>query len=185
MPLSHAATVVAWPSSGSHSSDTIVMWSRNFSIGFRIGMNSKFSPTVFGVQKPGRSPSGTKTAPNRRVGLGAAAVLASAVSAGTIDSSSGSASVTPTPRRNVRLGNDILVMNMVASSFVVRPTAGRLPTIDAFYRAAVRTAGFSMSWVTFIRFWNGALLTMPSTIDENLLSWRAASRTIARTVGMS
>ena len=31
---------------------------------------------------------------------------------------SGGASVTPTPRRNVRLGNDILVINMVASSFL-------------------------------------------------------------------
>src|SRR6266581_3312321 len=96
------------------------MWSRNFSIGFKIGMNSKFSPTVFGVQNPGRSPSGTKMAPKRRVGFGAAAVLAMAVIAGTIDSSSGSARVTPMPRRNVRLGNDILVMNMVASSLLVR-----------------------------------------------------------------
>ena len=48
---------------------------------------------------------------------GLAAVLAIAVMAGTIDSSSGSASVTPMPRRNVRGGNAILVMNMVASSF--------------------------------------------------------------------
>jgi hypothetical protein len=36
-----------------------------------------------------------------------------------MDSSSGSANVTPMPRKNVRRGNDILVMNMTASSFSV------------------------------------------------------------------
>src|SRR4051812_28942847 len=93
-------------------------------------MNSKLSPTVFGVQNPGRSPSGTKIAPKRRVGFGAAAVLAIAVIAGTIDSSSGSASVTPIPRRKVRLGNDILVMNMAASSLLgpAQPPATRALT---------------------------------------------------------
>ena len=53
------------------------------------------------------------------------------------------------------------------------------------YRAAVRTAGFSISWVTLVRFWNGVLLTIPSTIDENLYPLGAVSRTMARTVGMS
>src|SRR5690349_24521708 len=53
-------------------------------------------------------------APNRRCGF--AAVLAVAVSAGTIDSSSGSARVTPMPRRNVRRGNAILVINIEAPS---------------------------------------------------------------------
>ena len=67
-PGVNQTTVVAWPSSGSQSSETIVTWSRNCSSGFRIGMNSKFSPVVFGVQKPGRSLSGTKIAPNRRCG---------------------------------------------------------------------------------------------------------------------
>src|SRR4051812_26965490 len=113
VPLSHAATVVAWPSRGSQSSETIVTWSRNGSSGFRIGMNSKFSPVVFGVQNPGRSPSGTKIAPNRRCGF--AAVFAVAVRAGTIDSSSGRARVTPIPRRKVRRGNAILVINIVVS----------------------------------------------------------------------
>jgi hypothetical protein len=41
-----------------------------------------------------------------------AGVCASAVNAGTIDSSSGSAIVVPTPSRNVRLGNAFLVTNM-------------------------------------------------------------------------
>src|ERR1700692_149578 len=92
----------------------MVVWVRNCSSGFRIGVNSKSAPTVFGVQNPGRSPSGTKIAPNRRCGF--AAVLARAVKAGTMESSNGSARVTPMPRRKVRRGNDILVMNMVASS---------------------------------------------------------------------
>ena len=52
-------------------------------------MNSKSLPTVVGAQYPGRSPSGTNTAPKRRTG--AAAVLASAVRAGTIESRNGSA----------------------------------------------------------------------------------------------
>src|ERR1700686_2814775 len=95
----------------------MVVWFRNCSSGFRIGVNSKSAPTVFGVQNPGRSPSGTKIAPNRRCGF--AAVLAMAVNAGSIYSSNGNARVTPMPRRNVRRGNDILVMNMVASSLLL------------------------------------------------------------------
>src|SRR4029453_1540249 len=39
-------------------------------------------------------------------------VSASAVAAGTIASRNGSATVAPTPRRNVRLGNAVLVRNM-------------------------------------------------------------------------
>ncbi len=46
---------------------------------------------------------------------GAAAVSRSGVSAGTIDSSSGSARVTPAPRRNVRRGRCFFEMNMIAS----------------------------------------------------------------------
>src|SRR5580704_16107362 len=130
----------------------MVVWLLNGSSGFRIGVNSKSAPTVFGVQNPGRSPSGTKIAPNRRCGF--AAVLAIAVKAGTIDSSNGSARVTPMPRRKVRRGNDILVMNMVASSLLswsgYRRTLRlvRLPPDVAFVdggpqRAAVLRAGFS------------------------------------------
>jgi hypothetical protein len=43
---------------------------------------------------------------------GFAAVFTVAVSAGTIASSSGRATVAPTPRRNVRRGSDNLEMNM-------------------------------------------------------------------------
>src|SRR6187431_2289474 len=92
-PLNQAATVVAWPPCGSHSSDTTVSEFRNGSSGFRIGENSKSAPTVLGVQYPGRSPSGTKMAPKRVTG--AAAVFTTAVKAGTIASSNGNASVAP------------------------------------------------------------------------------------------
>jgi hypothetical protein len=56
------------------------------------------------------APFGMKTAPKRSGGL--AGILACAVSAGTIASRNGNAMAAPTPRRNVRRGNDILVMNI-------------------------------------------------------------------------
>ena len=57
--------------------------------------------------------------PQKRL-FGSAAVLTSGVLAGTIESSSGSASVTPTPRRNVRRGRCFLVMNDMLSSVSTR-----------------------------------------------------------------
>jgi len=48
--------------------------------------------------------------PKRRAG--AAAVCASAVLAGTMASSSGSATAAPIPRRNVRRGREVFVMNI-------------------------------------------------------------------------
>src|SRR5437764_528706 len=53
--------------------------------------------------------------PTNRFG-GAAAVSRSGCKAGTIDSSSGKASVTPAPRRNVRRGMQVFVMNMLTPS---------------------------------------------------------------------
>src|SRR5687767_3981281 len=50
-----------------------------------------------------------------RVGRAPAAVCANAVPAGIIDSSSGSASVTPMPWRNVRRDRCFFVMNDIAS----------------------------------------------------------------------
>ena len=89
--------------------------SRNFSSGFRISLNSKPEPVDLGVQWLGRSPIGTKTAPKRRGGFAAVCVVA--VSAGTMASSSGSANVAPTPRKNVRRAKHNFVMNMTAFSF--------------------------------------------------------------------
>src|ERR1700730_3449593 len=51
-------------------------------------------------------------------GTGAAAVLATAVNAGTIASSSGSPKVAPTPRRNVRRGSASFVITIPILSFV-------------------------------------------------------------------
>ena len=101
------------PWSGRSRFDTTVTWSRKASIGLRIGLKSKLTPVVAGVQWLGRSPIGTKTAPNRLVG--AAAVFAVAVRAGTIASSSGSESVAPRPRRTVRRESAVFVMNIAGS----------------------------------------------------------------------
>ena len=58
------------------------------------------------------APFGTNTAPNRVFGF--AGVCASAVIAGTIASSTGSPTAAPMPRRNVRRGREVFVMNMVS-----------------------------------------------------------------------
>ena len=66
------------------------------------------------------------------------------------------------PRRNVRRGRCFLVMNIVVLQ--VRLTAGRFTRADSARRYAV-TRATSAACAFFI--WNGALFTMPSTIDEN------------------
>src|SRR5690349_449053 len=101
--------------------------------------------------------------PQKRL-FGLAAVLLNGVCAGTIASNSGSATVTPTPRRNVRRGMCFFVMNIAVVSLVY-----------------LRTALSS----TFIFIWKGGLLTMPTMSDEKWLLLRDASRTIARTAGIS
>src|SRR5262245_52341574 len=80
-----------------------------------MALNSKPAPVVGGVQWLGRSPIGTKMAPNRLVGV--AAVRAVRVRAGTMASSSGSDSVAPMPRSTVRRDTEDLVMNMTAPLF--------------------------------------------------------------------
>src|SRR6185295_409516 len=60
-------------------------------------------------------PFGMYTAPKRS----GATVAARALSAGTIDSRNGSASVAPSPRSTVRRGSDFLVTN-IGSLFSVR-----------------------------------------------------------------
>src|SRR5688572_1015982 len=111
LPVSQVPLLTAWvPAGGRSIFETTVIESRKDSIGFRIGLNSKPTPRVAGVQWLGRSPIGTKMAPNRRVG--APAVLTVAVSAGTIASSNGSARVAPIPRSIVRRDNALFVTNM-------------------------------------------------------------------------
>ena len=51
------------------------------------------------------------------MGLPVFILSATAVMAGTIESSSGSATVAPSPRRNVRRGRESFEMNMNAFSF--------------------------------------------------------------------
>jgi len=88
--------------------------SRYGSSGFKSGVKAKSRPVVAGVHCSMIAPFGTYTKPRRRCGL--AALFAMAVSAGTIASRNGSATVAPTPRRNVRRGNDSFEMNMFSPS---------------------------------------------------------------------
>jgi hypothetical protein len=70
-PVSHVPVLTACvPCSGRSTFDTTVTRSRKPSIGFRMGLNSKPTPVVGGVQWLGRSPIGTNTAPNRLSGRG-------------------------------------------------------------------------------------------------------------------
>jgi len=72
----------------------------------------------------------------------------SAANAGTIASSSGSASVAPAPRRNVRRGSAFWLKKVPCWSFMAGPQR-MSPSVAAFL------------------IWNGTLETMPSTIAEN------------------
>src|SRR5687768_8882874 len=91
---------------------------RNGSSGLVMNEKSKSGPACNGLQYPGDAPCGCQIPTNRRTG--AAAVNRVGVSAGTIDSSSGSASVTPAPRRNVRRAMCFLAMNISQSPRLVR-----------------------------------------------------------------
>jgi len=106
------------PSGGSADFDhrplSTVVWSFTFSSDSRIRGNFAGSgPSASGTHQPGAIPCGKKI-PAKRL-FGAAAVCARAVAAGTIASSSGRATVIPAPRRNVRRGIRLLVMNDMVS----------------------------------------------------------------------
>src|SRR5579871_1482650 len=85
--------------------------SRNFSMGFRLSENSKPDPSCAGVHLSMVAPCG-RYMPQKRL-LGMAAVLARGVCAGIIESSSGRASETPTPRKNVRRGKCCFVTILI------------------------------------------------------------------------
>src|SRR6478736_820492 len=94
-----------------------------------------------------------KKMPAKR-GFGAAAVAASAVDAGSMASSSGSASVQPAPFRNLRRGMCFFEIYMA-------------------YRAPLRSAGAGVVAEVgvgvsrdFMFIWNGLLLTTPRTSEE-------------------
>src|SRR6266567_3939362 len=73
-----------------------------------VGANPNPAPSPMGVHRSIMIPFGTYTKPRRTGGF--AAVPLPAASAGTMASSSGRASVVLRLRRNVRRGNDFLVM---------------------------------------------------------------------------
>src|SRR5678815_528828 len=87
------------------------MWSRWASSGWRIGVNSKPEPVVAGVNLDITAPWGIYTNPS--LCKGAAAVLDCAVRAGIMESSSGRASVVPTPFSKVRRDRCVLVTNLM------------------------------------------------------------------------
>src|SRR4029434_742031 len=73
-----------------------------------VGMNSNPAPSVGGVQPCMIMPLGTYITPKRLTGF--AALLPTAVNAGTMPSSNGSASVAPIPRSILRRDNAFLVI---------------------------------------------------------------------------
>ena len=81
-----------------------------------MGENSKLVPSCAGVHSRMMEPCGTYTKPNRDVG--AAGVCAKAVAAGTMLSSSGSATVMPRPRSTVRRGMAffVIIMTLLSSA---------------------------------------------------------------------
>ena len=99
--------------------------SRTGASAFRLGVHSKPAPAAFGCQYSTGAPFGTTTTPRRFVG--AAAVLVSAVSAGTIPSRSGSANAVPTPRSTVRRGITVLVTIISLSSSSEMARSSRSP----------------------------------------------------------
>ena len=84
--------------------------SRNGSSGFRISLKTNHLPSPAGVHLSIVAPCGTYIATKRD--FPAAAVRLSGVCAATIESSSGNATVAPTPRRNVRRDRCLFVMNI-------------------------------------------------------------------------
>src|SRR5688572_5268411 len=99
-------------------------------------------------------------APNRS---GAAAALcASAVKLGTIDSRNGSAKVVPSPRRMVRRGKARPVVNITKLLAITQRRVQEDPPTDGGSERT-RPTCTQLFW----RIWNGALFTTPSTSDEN------------------
>src|SRR5579862_5496884 len=75
---------------------------------------------------------------NPRRGDAFAAVFCNSVCAGTMESSSGSAIVTPTPRRNVRRGRCFFVMN-IARHILQKKVCGQCITIEYWSEAFTGT----------------------------------------------
>ena len=89
-----------------------------------------------------------------------AATAADAVNAGTIASSAGSATTAPIPRRNVRRGSDIFLMNMEFPFRttklnhrveIMKPQKIIKCCLCCYLRAAVVPTWFPGSWLDFMR----------------------------------
>ena len=107
--------------------------------------------------------------PAKRVGESCAA-RATEPTAGSIDSSSGSASVAPAPRRNVRRASVLFVMKPMASL----PPQSRADAVVAAAGGVRRVTG----WPGLLFIWNGALLTTPTMNVSKRSPSLSASRTI-------
>src|SRR5262245_37959877 len=92
--------------------------------------------------------------------FGVAAVLAKGVCAGSIESSNGSARVTPVPRRNVRRDRCFFEMKFICS--------GLLNDVISLHASAYRARASRLGEFSLTRIWNGALRTTPKTRSENL-----------------
>ena len=90
-----------------------IRFSRYCASGASVDVSSKLAPSATGVHCSMIMPFGTYMTPNLVSGL--AGVFCSAVSGGTMASSSGSASDAPRPRNIARRGIAFLVMNMPCS----------------------------------------------------------------------
>ena len=112
MPVSQVPVLTACvPCRGRSRLETTVSESRNGSSGFRIGLNSKPAPVVFGVQWLGRSPIGTNTAPKRRGGFAAVCAVRRQRRHHGVEQRQRQCGAHAAQDRPPR--NDILVMNMI------------------------------------------------------------------------
>ena len=104
-----------------------------------------------------------RRSPTKRLLAGAAAVCASAVPAGTIASSSGSASVTPAPCRNVRRGMCLFVMNIMTQFDSPGSMFAYLDAVCSVPRQLLRCRGFARPSCSS---GTALLFTTPSTSAE-------------------
>ena len=122
-------------------------------------------------------PLGTYITPKRLIGL--PAVFCSADSAGIMLSSSGSASIEPMPRKTVRRGIDLLVMNIINQPFLLHRPESCLLNLVHLASAVVFGSPAATAML------NGVLVTIALMIEDQEYSPAAASRAIRRTAGMS
>src|SRR5690606_8235225 len=134
--LSHVSCVFACgtPPSAAllRSPLTTVTYSFNGASGSRMNGNSKSRPVRVGSHSSCSAPCGKYTKPSRRPGV--AAVFASAVPAGTIASSNGSAIDAPAPRSTVRRDRCFRFRNIARSSSNPLLQGRRLDHLRGFFR---------------------------------------------------